>query len=152
MSSNAPKPFTGRHMFAILAAFFGVVIAVNVTMASYATSTFGGVVVENSYVASQEFNRWLAEAEAARALGWSADAIRREDGRIEVTVTGAPPGARLSATARHPLGRMPDETLTFESIGAGSFVSNERLARGRWTLRLEVEAGGRAWRHEEPIR
>jgi len=42
------KPFTGRHMLAVLVGFFGVVIAVNFIMASYATSTFGGVVVENS--------------------------------------------------------------------------------------------------------
>ena len=40
------KEFTGRHMTAILVGFFGVVIAVNLTMASYATGTFGGVVVD----------------------------------------------------------------------------------------------------------
>ncbi|MEO1221410.1 MAG: FixH family protein [Pseudomonadota bacterium] len=36
-SSNAKrKPFTGKHMAAILVAGFGVVVAVNFTMASYA--------------------------------------------------------------------------------------------------------------------
>ena len=63
------RNFNGWHMFAILCAFFGVVIAVNITMATYASTTFGGIVVENSYVASQEFNRWLDEAKAERALG-----------------------------------------------------------------------------------
>ena len=57
------RPFTGRHMAMILVAFFGVVIVVNLIMARYASSTFGGIVVENSYVASQEFNKWLDEAE-----------------------------------------------------------------------------------------
>jgi hypothetical protein len=61
-SQHAPRPFTGRHMAMIMIAFFGVVIAVNVLMARFAVSTFGGVVVENSYVASQHFNRWLDEA------------------------------------------------------------------------------------------
>ena len=42
------------------------------------SSTFGGVVVENSYVASQDFNGWLDEARAERALGWDAD-VGRDD-------------------------------------------------------------------------
>jgi nitrogen fixation protein FixH len=138
-------------MFGLLLAFFGTVIAVNFTMASYASSTFGGIVVENSYVASQEFNRWLDRAEAGRALGWSANAIQCEDGRLEVTVAGTSQDVRLSATARHPLGRRPDEALTFQSAGGGRFLSNEELAQGRWTLRLEVASADSVWRHEESI-
>ena len=53
------RAFTGRHMAAIMVAFFGVVIVVNLLNARLASSTFGGEVVENSYVASQDFNRWL---------------------------------------------------------------------------------------------
>jgi nitrogen fixation protein FixH len=56
-------------MAAIMVAFFAVVIAVNVYMARLASSTFTGVVVENSYVASQHFNRWLDEARAEERLG-----------------------------------------------------------------------------------
>ena len=70
------RPFTGKHMAAIMIAFFGVVIAVNVLMARLATSTFGGLVVENSYVASQKFNRWLGEARSEKALGWKATVTR----------------------------------------------------------------------------
>ena len=40
------RPFTGRHMAAILIAGFGVVIAVNLVMARFAVTTFGGVVVK----------------------------------------------------------------------------------------------------------
>ncbi|MGE0776676.1 MAG: FixH family protein, partial [Sphingomonadaceae bacterium] len=54
------RSFTGRHMAIILIAFFGVVIAVNFYMARMAIGTFGGTVVDNSYVASQRFNGWLA--------------------------------------------------------------------------------------------
>ena len=64
------KPFTGRHAAIILVAFFGVVIGVNMVMASFALSTFGGTVVDNSYVASQHYNEWLARAEAQDRLGW----------------------------------------------------------------------------------
>ena len=62
------SPLTGKRMTGIFVLFFGVVIAVNVVMACYASSTFGGIVVENSYVASQDFNRWLDEAAAEKAL------------------------------------------------------------------------------------
>ena len=48
--------FTGRHMLGIMLAFFATVIAVNVTMAMFASKSWTGFVVRNSYVASQEFN------------------------------------------------------------------------------------------------
>lgn len=146
------RTFTGRHMFAILAAFFGVVIVVNFTMATFASTTFGGVVVENSYVASQHFNRWLDEAADEKALGWEATAARTASGRVAIDLAGAPAGASLMANARHPLGTLPDQALHFESIGGTRFLSREKLPAGRWTLRLEARAGKQVWRAEEPIR
>lgn len=146
------RKFTGRHMTAILVAFFGVVIAVNFTMARFATSTFGGKVVENSYVASQEFNGWLEQAEAQHALGWDAVTTWRPDNRLAVQLQGAPEGAKISGTARHPLGRMPDQQLTFAPNGAGRFLSDQALPSGRWILRLQVSADGKTWRREEEIR
>ncbi|MFD2579774.1 FixH family protein [Novosphingobium colocasiae] len=68
MSSRSGR-FTGRHMATILVLGFGVVIGINFLMAHYAVSTFGGVVVENSYVASQDFNRWLDEAAKEKGAG-----------------------------------------------------------------------------------
>lgn len=59
MSANTQKSraFTGRHMLATILTFFGVVIAVNLTMATLASTSWTGLVVENTYVASQQFNR-----------------------------------------------------------------------------------------------
>lgn len=144
-------PFTGRHMTAILVAFFGVVIAVNVLMARYAIGTFGGIVVENSYVASQHFNRWLDEAKREDALGWRAKVARRQDGRLAVDLEGAPASATLSGEARHPLGRAPDRALAFTATGDGKFVSAEAVPLGRWTIRLEARAGNTIWREEEYV-
>src|SRR5687768_10998939 len=73
-------PFTGRHMAAIICTFFGVVIAVNMLMAVLATRTFGGTVVDNSYVASQKFNGWLAQARAQQSLGWQ-ESVRLDSDR-----------------------------------------------------------------------
>lgn len=145
-------PFTGRHFAALIVAFFAVVVAVNLYMARQATATFGGVVVENSYVASQEFNDWLAQARREAALGWSAEARREGDGRVAVTMTGAPQtGLILKGSARHPLGRAPDQTLAFRRRGDGSFISDQPLPPGRWTLRLEAAAQGQRWRSEQDM-
>lgn len=149
MQTIARKTFTGRHMAAILVGFFAVVVGVNVAMARLASSTFGGVVVENSYVASQKFNTWLGEAAAESKLGWAASAMRLPDGRVEVRMTGLPTGpATVMAEARHPLGRLPDTTLAFAQVAPGRFVSDGALPAGRWVLRLEATAGGRNWRDE----
>ncbi len=61
------RELTGRKVFAITAAFFGVIIAVNLLLAYKAVSTFPGLEVQNSYVASQT---WDAERAAQQALGW----------------------------------------------------------------------------------
>lgn len=152
MSAATPGRFTGRHMTAILVTFFAVVIAVNVLMATMASTTFGGVVVENSYVASQHFNRWLDEASAEQAFGWHARTARTANDRVSVKLSGPSPGAvSLAAIARHPLGRAPDRSLTFIRQADGAFLSVERLPPGRWRLRLEVTARDRRWRTEGDV-
>jgi nitrogen fixation protein FixH len=146
------RQFTGRHMAAILVAFFAVIIGVNFVMARYAASTFGGVVVENSYVASQHFNRWLDEAAKADAQGLRAFATRTADDHVSVILTGEDVnGDRLNAEARHPLGRVADRTLTFTSPAQGKFVSRETLPPGRWRVRIELDGGARPWRTEQEI-
>lgn len=143
--------FTGRHMAMVMVAFFAVVIGVNLIMARMASHSFTGVVVENSYVASQHFNRWLEEARRERELGWSATATRAQDGHVVVALAGAPADVRVSAVAWHPLGRAPDRPLRFERTDAG-FRSDEVLPAGRWRIRIEVNAaGGRRWRTEEMV-
>lgn len=153
MNQGSTSRFTGRRMAAIMVAFFAVIIAVNLTMARLASSTFGGVTVQNSYVASQHFNRWLDEADAERALGWGAVMERRPDGRVELTLSGVSAGVTsVEATARHPLGRENDQMLQFAATAGQTFVSTSVLPTGRWKLRITVQADGRRWRTEGDIR
>lgn len=56
--------FTGWHMLGVMLLFFGTVITVNMVMAWNAVNSWSGLVVPNTYVASQQFN---AKAEAAKA-------------------------------------------------------------------------------------
>ncbi len=153
MKAFTTGPFTGKHFTVIIVAFFAVVIGVNVFMARQASATFGGVVVENSYVASQHFNKWLDEAEKEKALGWTATAKREADGRIAVNLNGAPASqVQLIALARHPLGHDRDKTLEFTRQLDGSFLSREALPAGRWRVRFEATAGAQRWRTEQDVR
>jgi len=142
------KPFTGKHMAIACVAFFGVVIAVNVLMANLAVSTFGGVVVENSYVASQQFNGWLDQARADKALGWKAVIVRGGGGEVRVDLrdkAGATiSGARVTAVAEHPLGHRVDQRLAFTQREPGIYTAP--LIAGRWRIKLFVVKDGRVWR------
>lgn len=138
------REFTGRHMLFVMIGMFGTIIAVNLVMARYAVATFGGTVVDNSYVASQDYNGWLADARAQKALGWTVAAHARADRRIEAVVI--PAGAILTGTAHHPLGRAPDQVLRFERSGAGRWTSAHPLPTGRWRLRLTLVRQGQTAR------
>jgi len=75
----------------------------------------------------------------------------RPDGRLAVKATGPDVNAKLTGTARHPLGRLPDVNLTFASQGNGTFLSRQKVPEGRWTLRLEMQDGDKLWRREEVV-
>jgi nitrogen fixation protein FixH len=129
------KRFTGWHFTAIIVGFFGVVIAVNITMAMFAARTFGGVVVENSYVASQEYNGWLEASRKQSRLGWEIKP--RLDAQRRILVSVNVDGAQVSGFARHPLGRAPDLPLSF----GDDLRSAQALPPGRWAIHLLVRHG-----------
>lgn len=145
------RAFTGRDMALILVGGFGIIIAVNLLMATLAVRTFGGLVVENSYVASQEYNRWLDAAEQQKALGWSVSAKRSKTGTVVLDLRGAPADAVVTALAQHPLGRAPDVALTFRRDGAGRHLSDKPLPAGRWTVRYLVAAEAGQYRAEASL-
>jgi nitrogen fixation protein FixH len=138
------KRFTGWHMTVVFVAFFGVVVGVNLTMANYAIATFGGTVVENSYVASQNYNRWLAQARRQKELGWTPRIDAGADRHITIAITtpheGMLTGATVVATATHPLGALPPKTLSFVA-GPKGYRSLSALPEGRWLLRIAVTRG-----------
>lgn len=145
--------FTGKHMAAIFVGGFGVVIAVNLFMASHAVGSFHGTVVDNAYVASQKYNGWLRRAAASKALGWQAVPHRRpQDGRVVIETIGVPADAVVTATARAPLGARADHALTFVAGHQGRWVSREALRPGRWQVRITVRSGARAFAHAAELR
>lgn len=133
--------FTGWHMARIIVGFFAVVIAVNILMATLAVRTFGGTVVDDSYEAGQNFNRWLDEAKRQEEAGWRADIARLESGRVRVLLqgpAGLSPDIRLAGSAALPLGRDTERELAFERDG-DAFTTMHPLPAGRWAVRLVVD-------------
>ena len=76
---------TGKHVLAVTVGAFAVIIGVNLTLAYKAVSTFPGLEVQNSYVASQGFN---ARKAAQEALGWTMTPAY-QDGRMTLAFHGA---------------------------------------------------------------
>lgn len=150
--SSRSNAFTGKRMAAVLVGGFAIVIAVNLLMASIAVGSFHGTVVDNSYVASQNYNGWLKQAAASKALGWQAVPHRRDDGRVVIEALAVPAAAQMTAAAERPLGAREDTPLTFVSEGGGRWVSRESLAPGRWQVRIAIRAGDEAWAGESEIR
>ncbi len=137
--------FTGWHMAAILAGFFGIVVAVNVYMARAAMATFGGTVVDNSYVASQKFNGWLAAAKKQEMLGWQTAVAIDADRYVRVSASraGLPiAGISGSGQASHPLGAQPPVALSFAHAADGSLKSVQPLPDGRWLIYVAVQGAG----------
>ncbi len=150
--TSKSSAFTGKHMAAVFVSGFGIVIAVNLFMASHAVGSFHGTVVDNSYAASQNYNGWIAKAQASKALGWQVMPQRRADGRVVLETLGLPEGAVITAAAERPLGERETLALTFAPKGQGRWLSNETLAAGRWQLRMAIRAPGAQWAGESEIR
>lgn len=136
--------FTGRHMLAIMVAFFGVIIIVNVTMAITATTSWTGFVVKNSYVASQEFNGKAREARAQAALGWTAT-VKVSDGTVRFALADAG-GAPMAmgggtATFRRPVSDADDTVAALKAAADGSLAGAVALADGVWIVEVEADAG-----------
>lgn len=144
-----PGLVNGRHVTLLLVGFFAVVIAVNFTMAYLARSSFGGTVVDNSYVASQRFNGWLAQGRAQARLGWMTPVTLDAQRRVVIGVPGD--GFAASAVGQHPLGRAEDVALAFVADGRGRLVSTSALPAGRWHLRLTIRNGSQTKRLLETL-
>jgi nitrogen fixation protein FixH len=139
--------FTGKHMLALMVAFFGVVIAVNLLLATLAGTSWTGLVVENEYVASQEFNERAAKGRAQAALGWSgALAIDRQGISYRLLDRGGQPVAMDAVTVklRRPAYAGEDQALTLARAADGAFVLSQPVRDGVWIVEVDTALPGRA--------
>ncbi|MDO9525632.1 MAG: FixH family protein [Gemmobacter sp.] len=141
------RELTGGKVLAITVAFFGVIITVNLVMATQAIRTFPGIEVKNSYVASQTFD---LERKAQEALGWTLT-HDYTDGTLRLrfvdTATEFPSELDdLTVLVGRATESRDDQTPTFVRE-AGVYVAPLELTPGKWLLRVEaVAADGTVFR------
>ena len=133
------RELTGRKVFIITASAFAVIIGVNVVLAVKAVSTFPGLEVKNSYVASQTFE---ADRVAQEALGWTLTQTYA-DGRLTLTFDDRA-GQPVKVAALNVLvGRTTeaaDDIRPEFAYAGGAFSAPMELGPGRWMLLVEALA------------
>jgi nitrogen fixation protein FixH len=132
---STPGTFTGRHMWLLAIAFFGVVISVNVGMAIVASTSWTGLVVDNSYVASQEFEEKRLAHEKQQAAGWQASFIYAPGIANVVIVDGTGNPVDLgpvSLQLNRPVGGHDDQAVVLERAPGGGYHAMLDLGAGVW--------------------
>ncbi|MBM3612435.1 MAG: FixH family protein [Alphaproteobacteria bacterium] len=126
------KEITGRFVLAVVGGAFGVIIAVNLALAWFAVTTFPGLEVANSYVASQKF-----EAARRAQLDYREGALKLD---LREGATGLPADV---AAVRLRVGRTTTarEDVAPAVTGAGgSYLAPIALGPGLWHVTIEAEA------------
>jgi nitrogen fixation protein FixH len=143
------RPLTGRGVTVLLGLFFGVMFAANAALVYAALSTLHGEEMENSYDASQAYNRRLAEARAQDQLGWAVNVSTRQEGAGERVVADfrdrsgeTIPGLEARARFVHPFDRSADRETALTSDGGAYEGVVGPLRSGRWTLVIEASQNG----------
>jgi nitrogen fixation protein FixH len=135
------REVTGPKVLAISLASFGLIITVNFFMAYKAISTFPGLEVDNSYVASQTFD---ADRTAQIALGWTVTPIYdpaahlihldfRDKNGAAVTLRD------LTVLIGRPTEAKDDLRPTFAQT-RGVYSAPADLQQGKWMLQIEAHA------------
>ena len=135
------RKLTGWHVLAMFVAFFGVIIAVNITLAWQAIATFPGLEVANSYVASQSFD---ADRAAQQGLGWTLS--HGYDADTDQLRLAFVDGAGLPVSVADLSVLVGRTTETTEDIRPdfvqqdGVYVADASLGIGKWMMAVEAHA------------
>ncbi len=129
---------TGKHVAAMFVFGFGIIIAVNLTLAWNAVHTFPGLEVKNSYVASQSFD---ADRAAQLALAWDAKAYLQANQLVLKITKGTEPVQPeiLSAVFSRATSASADQIPEFSFEGT-AFTAPVQAGPGNWNLRLVARA------------
>jgi nitrogen fixation protein FixH len=133
------RKLTGWHALAIFGSCFAVIISVNLVLAYSAVSTFPGLEVKNSYVASQEFDERRTEQEA---LGWTVYA-QAKGGLLILSIQDADGKPVQVGTLDAVLGRathVQDDRSPDFAFDGHAYVARESLRPGNWNIRMKATA------------
>ncbi|MEM6462547.1 MAG: FixH family protein [Pseudomonadota bacterium] len=137
--------FTGWHMLAGMCLFFGVIISVNITMAYFANSSWSGLIVKNTYVASQKFDEDVSATEKMKAKGWLSQ-LDVSDEAVNYSLTNAL-GSAIAADAvilafNRPVGIEQDSVITLQPAKDGGYRASHGVAAGQWLVKVTAVKDG----------
>lgn len=141
------RPLTGRHVLAILIAFFSVVFAVNGVFLYQALSSYTGVVSSEPYRKGLQYNDRIAAERAQDALGWRDGLALDRSGHVTLELrdgAGQPVrGLNVTAIVGRPSTAASDRRLTLAEVAAGTYTAGApAFDDGAWLV--NVEASGAA--------
>lgn len=154
------KQLTGRTVFALLLAFFGIVFGANAVMVKLAIDTLPGTEVDSAYKASLAFNGMIRSARAQDDQGWRAEAkvTRDESGHAVVEIdmrdrSGAPvSGLSVAVNLARPTDKRADRALAVRESRSGVYRGDaEQVAQGQWDLVIEAERGAQRFASKNRI-
>lgn len=153
MIEQTSRRFTGRHMLIIMLAFFAVVLTANMTMVYFANHSWTGLVVKNSYVASQEFNETTQKLEQAAASFHAT--LEYSFGKLQITLRDsngkAVEGRNVVVSLGRPSHEGEDQNIALTAYGQGIFKADLTLAKGQWAGSIRADVAGHTdW--QRPIR
>lgn len=132
---------TGWHVLAGVTAFFGIVVAVDVSFAVMAYRTFPGEVSVTPYEDGIAYNKTLAQLAAQQKLGWQA-AAAAENGAVVMIVKdreGQPvTGLSVSAKLERPATETGRINAAFREIAPGRYEARIGRETGAWDLTAEA--------------
>jgi nitrogen fixation protein FixH len=143
--------FTGWHMFGVMVLFFGTIISVNLVMAWNASNSWSGLVVQNTYVASQQFNTKVAQAEALAASG--IEGVLEIEGeavtyRLADATGTVIPADEVVAVFKRPVDERKDFRVEFEVLAPGVFVARQSIPAGQWIIDIASKRDGERVFHQ----
>ncbi len=130
---------TGKHVFVITASAFAVIIGVNIILAVKAVSTFPGLEVDNSYVASQGFN---ARKAAQETLGWSMTP-GYDQGRMTLAFHGADGQPVQVQDLQVLVGRTTeakDDAFPVFARDGDLYAADLPLGKGKWMIKVTAKS------------
>lgn len=143
--------FTGWHMVGVLVLFFGTIISVNFYMAYNAVTSWSGLVAENTYVASQQFNGKAAEARTLTATGVTGRiTVTGSEVRYEVfhLKDGPVTADMLTLKFKRPVGEHQDFELDLVPVAKGVFTATHEILPGHWIVDASATRNGKRILHQ----
>jgi len=146
------KRLTGKHVLLLLFAFFGVTIAVNVAMATWAVRTFSGEVASNSYLRGLHYNDTLAARQHQRIEGWhaalSASRTSGRTTRLRLSISGKDGqpvhGLKLEGVLRLPATEREDRQFVLTETAPGHYEADLSAIRAAtWDVDIETPSPGK---------